>query len=477
MLKKFLEWLTTSTRRVPKSRHPDLYPIDVNKLAAELNLAEKAARLGRAGLPTTDSTSISGPEAEIVQKVEKARQDYVDWAVFRLNILSQDLARRNITHDINRARKADNEFDQKAISMLAERGNVLGELSAEAKSSKAELDDFRFKHHLNRKARYPSGGRLYFLYGVLAVLVVIEGVANAAFFSQGMDSGLIGGFLMAAALAAINVIVAFALGKYLIRYINHRNASVKVIGVLAILAAITCMLLIGLGIAHYRDALTNDTQLPAHEALSNLLSAPFQLQDVFSWALFLISVTFATGSLFDGLYNDDLYPGYGGISRDARETVEDYEDELAHLREQLEELKDEELSTLDETIQRAQAAVAVFESLINDKRTAASRLTTALRDADHSLEALLRIFRTENELHRNGVHRPPYFDQLPTLSSLQLPSFDVTPDEEKLKVQKDLVAFLLVEVEQIRARIQGAFSQKFDSLHPLDDQFIDKVSL
>lgn len=476
MLKKFWQWLTASAKRKPEKGHPDLHPIDVSKLAVELDLVEEAARLGRAGLPATDSLSISGPEAAVVQKVEKARQDYVDWAVFRLNVLSQGLARRDITQDVNRARQADNEFDQKAIAVLNGRSNVLNELSEYANSKKKELEDFCIKCNLKRKARYPSGGRVYLFYGLLAVLVVVEGTLNAAFFSQGMDSGLIGGFLMAATLAAANVIVAFLLGKFAIRYVNHTKLSGKIFGLLSILFAVSCMIILALGIAHYRDALENDIQQPATAALASLLSAPLHLQDVFSWALFLISVTFATASIFDGLYSDDLYPGYGAISRDAREAIEDYEDEVAHMREQLEELKEEELSALDNTIQRAQASIAISESLINDKRTAVARLTTALRDADHSLEALLRRFRTENELHRNGVPRPAYFDQLPLLRPIELPSSDTAADEVTLTAQRNLIALLLVEVEQIRVKIQGAFTQKFDSLRPLDDHFIDKVS-
>lgn len=476
MLKKFWKWLTATAKREPRKAHPDLRPIDVDKLAEELGLAREAARLGRAGLPSSDSVSISGPEAAIVQRVEKARQDYVDWAVLRLNVLNQKIARRDVTRDINRAREAGNSFEQRASTILDEHNGVFTGIADDVRSKNAELQEFREKHQLKRKARYPSGGRTYLLYGLLASLVLIEGALNAVFFSQGMDSGLVGGFIMAAALATVNVAIAFLLGKYFIRYLNHTKLPWKLLGAVATLSALICMVLLGLGIAHYRDALTSDVQVPAQAALGTLLSNPFHLRDVFSWPLFAISVIFATASIFDGLYSDDLYPGYGSISRRAAEVEYDYEDELASVREELEELKDEELATLEKTIQRVQSASADFESLIEDKRSACSRLATALRDADHSLEALLRKFRTENELHRNGVSRPTYFDQSPSLSPLQLPDFDTAKDEVALKSQKELISRLLLDVEQIRAQIQGGFSQRFDRLRPLGDYFMDKVA-
>jgi hypothetical protein len=476
MLKKFWKWLTAAAKREPRKAHPDLRPLDVEKLAAELNLVEEAARLGAAKLPASDSISISGPEAAVVQKVEKARQDYVDWAVFRLSVLSQNMARRDITRDISRAKEAANDFEQKASAILNEHDSVLSALAEDASSKKVELEDFRENHQLKRKARYPSGTRTYLLYSLLTFLILVEGVLNAVFFSQGMDSGLIGGFITAALLAAVNVAIAFSFGKFCIPYVGHIKLSLTAFGVLSVLMAVGFMVSIGLGIAHYRDALTNDVQVPAQAALTTLMSEPLHLQDVFSWALFAISIAFATASLFDGLYSDDLYPSYGKICRSAGEAVDDYEDQLAFVRTELEELKDEAIESLEQTVKGVQAASADFESLVEDKRTAKLRLSTALRDADHSLEALLRKFRTENELHRNGASRPPYFDELPCLRPLQLPNFDTAEDETTLNVQKELISGLLVDIEQIRARIQGAFNQRFDRLRPLDEHFTDKAA-
>jgi len=474
MLQKFWKWLTATARRELRKAHPDLHPIDVDKLAEELGLAREAARLGLAGLPSPDSVSISGPEAAIVQRVEKARQDYVDWAVMRLSVLNQNIARRDVTRDVQNAREAGHSFERKASRVLDEHNAILNNLADDRRSINAELAEFRETNGLKRNARYPSSGRAFFLYGVLAALVVIEGALNAMFFSQGMDTGLVGGFLMAAALASANVAVAFLLGKFPIRFLGHVKLSWKLFGATAAAFAISCMLLMGLGIAHYRDALTNDAAVPAQAALATLLNEPLHLRDVFSWPLFAISVIFATLSIFDGLYSDDLYPGYGAIARRAAEVEDDYEDELASVREELEELKDEELATLEKTMQRVQSGSTDFGSLIEDKRSARSRLSTALRDADHSLEALLRKFRTENELHRDGKARPVYFDRLPALSPLQLPDFDTAEDELALATQKELIESLLLDVEQIRAQIQGAFNQKFDSVRPLDDHFMDR---
>jgi hypothetical protein len=473
VLAKFWSWLTTSRMRKPGKGHPDLYPIDVDSLAKELNLTVEAKRLGEAGLPAKDSKMLSGPEAAVVQRVEKARQDYVDWAVLRQNVLNQDLARRNITQEVNRAGQADKEFERKASALLAEQDSLLHALGETAKKGKEELEEFRKRNGLTREAHYPTATGTYLRYGFLLVLICFEGVVNAQFFAQGLDTGLIGGFMQAAFLAAANVLIAFFIGKYAVRYINHCSIELKLLGFAASITALTIMAAMGLGISHYRDSLTAEAVDPARAALQGILANPLELKDFFSWTLFAITSAFGIASLFDGLFSDDLYPRYGSISRRTYEVIEDYEEELNVLRSDLEEIKDEVLTSVDKTLQQSQASVAAFESLINDKRTAGSRLSTALRDADHSLEALLQKFRTENQIYRNG-QRPDYFDHLPELRPIQTPGFDTSADESSLAEQRALVDNLLAYVEEIRARVQAAFNQQFDRLMPLDSHFPGK---
>jgi hypothetical protein len=471
LAERFWNWLRTSTRSAPKKGHPDLYPIDVAKLTKELRLAEEGERLGKAGLPPADAKTLSGPEAAIVQRVEKARQDYVDWAVRRLTVLSQDLGKRNVTQAVNRARQADKEFERKASGALSELEGLLRTLGDTAKRLKGELETFRTTHDIAREPNFPSSSGVYFRYAILLLLILIEGTINAGFFAYGLSTGLIGGFATAGVLAAFNVIVAFAFGKFFVCYWYHTRIGQKVMGLIGFFAAVAVMTGVGLGIAHYRDSLTAEAADAAKTALQTLRASPFELRDAFSWALFGISIAFGLAALFDGLYSDDPYPGYGAIARRAQQAIDDHEDELATMRATLEELKNDELKVLDRTLQESQAAVAVFQSLIEDKKAAGSRLSTALRDADNSLAALLSRFRTENELHRGDVPRPKHFDSKPQLLALQLPDFDTTADEAALKQQSELVESLLAEAQQVRARIQESFNQQFDRLKPLDSHF------
>src|SRR5690606_22433196 len=105
----FKEWATKSNRRTVAPRNPDLHPIDVKKLALELQLRDEAKRLGEGGIPASDAKVLTAPETAVLQKVETYRQGYLDWAVARMNLLTEDLGKLNITAAVNHALHAHNE--------------------------------------------------------------------------------------------------------------------------------------------------------------------------------------------------------------------------------------------------------------------------------------------------------------------------------------------------------------------------------
>lgn len=463
-------WATSSNRSASLPRDPDRNRINLDKLSAELKLREHARRLGSGGIPAVDAQNLCGPEAAIVQKVEAYRQGYFDWAVSRLKLLSEDLGKLRVTSDVNRALSADKEFRRLAETTLSERDGDLRALASSADNAQAELVRFRATHRLAREACWPSGTKRFMMYSVVGVVILLEGFLNAGFFSHGLDSGLIGGFLIAMGSAAINVLVAFLMGKVFIRYVNHQSLGIKALGLSAAVVALALIATVGFGIAHFRDALMSEATEPAKAAYEALRSGSFP-HDIMSWGLFVLSCVFGLIGLFEGYATDDPYPGYGRISRHTHEVVEDYNAELEHLRSKLDDLKQEALDRLDKDLKDAQTTIALYESRIEDKDSASLRLQTALQDAENSMSALLSEFRTENELHRRGLARPQYFDQKPTLRELPLPDFSTDADREVLNEHKLLVQQLLDEVQNIRARIQEAFNHQYDLLQPLGTHY------
>src|SRR4029077_17292735 len=105
--------------------------------------------------------------------------------------------------------------------LLGEREALLRELHEAAASARAELGAFVARNRLARAPDYPGPAGRTLLAGLLVLMVVLEGLANAFFFAAGVESGLLGGFVYAALFAAINVALAYLVGKYGVRELAH----------------------------------------------------------------------------------------------------------------------------------------------------------------------------------------------------------------------------------------------------------------
>lgn len=464
-------WLFTPSASRRRKAHPDLYPIDAKAIARELRLTDEATRLGKSGMPLPTANTLSSVESMIVQRVEKARQDYVDWAQLRLRVLSADINLCDVTTLVNRARKADVEFVHHASGLMTEHEYELRQLGDVARSRQAELEQFRERNGLTREAAVSTASLRFLKYALLVITVVGEGVLNAGFFAQGLDTGLLGGFAYAALLALLNVMVAFFFGAKLVRFVCHRNAKWRVFGWISAISAMGVMLLIGLGIGHVRDSLTSGDVEPLRAALASLQSVPFVLKDVLSWTLVGVTLIFGIGALLNGFFFDDPYPGYGPLTRNTQAAIDDYEVELQLLRERLETLKQERLNSLDRDVRDAQVRILRFEELLGDKRKTELSLALAFRDAESSLNALLSAFRDENTIARGDAACPSYFSVMPVPRDLPMPAFGISDDERVLTVQRGMVAELLEEVETLRSKVQSAFNQQYDRLKPLDTHF------
>jgi hypothetical protein len=460
------ERLSSARRKLSELSQPTPPRIAVEQLAKELDLENEARRLAAAGLPSPDETTLSAVEARTVQRVETARHECVKWASGRLRALQESSARQDVSLLVNEALAADKNFERHAAATIAEHEHLVEELAHQAEIRERELADFRARNHITRPATYPEGGATFARYAVLLALIVVEGVANAYFFSQGLESGLVGGFFAAGLFAAVNLVTAFVLGKYAVPLVFHQNRLVTAFGVLSAGFAVVCMIAIALTIAHFRDALIADAAEPARAAWLALKSAPYGLRDVMSWLLFAISMLFAVFALFDGLSSDDFYPGYGRVARRAQQSRNDYLGELQAIRATLESIKNDELMRIERNMQKARALVTEAAGTLRDKKWLRTQVEAALLDAESCLATLLKVFRVENELHRGSLPNPPYFDSRPALQKLPMPDFGTEDDRARLDVQERTAEQLLAQADQVRARIEAQFAAHSDRLKP-----------
>ncbi|GIZ51101.1 hypothetical protein [Noviherbaspirillum aridicola] len=472
ILRTIWQWIASPPRREHKKWNPDLNPIDIRAISDSLKLKQEGARLGAVRVPAETDTALAGPEAAVVSKVEEARADYAAWGQLRLASLNKELSRKDITQEINQAHEADREFERRAAAELTAKSAQLRDLAEVANARKRELDDFKRQNRIERLSQAPENGGKALHYAIAAAMIVFEASVNMFFFAKGLDTGLTGGFIHAALAAGANVAGSFMFGAYLIRNVHHVSPLRKLLGCVAVTLCVAYICAISLGIAHYRDALSSGVDNAMNMAAQTIVASTFQLGDISSWLLFMVSVAFGIGATADGYKTDDPYPGYGEKSRLYEAAADDYNAEIDDLHDFLEETKKNTLEQLDRTAAHATTSVAVFSNLIDEKIRSANDLRHAIAGAEDAMKALLQEFRTENKIARAGAPAPAYFDIWPQLRTLQMPDFDTLEDQKNLARQRELLAAFVDELQDIRARIQTAFNQRFDAVQSLDAQFL-----
>jgi len=467
-------WLTIRKAKPADVGNPDLNPIDVKALALSLNLRAEAKRLGLAGLPSTTSGALSGPEAAVVQAVEKMRSQYVAWSSMRLSILNEAIARWDVTADVQRALTAEDSFNIKARDLYAEQKSDLESLKESAAKSQKKLHEFRLAHQLDRDAQYPPPGKKFLLGALVGICLLIEAIVNGFYFAEGNRNGILGGMGQAAIFAALNILVAFSIGNVGIRQLFHRGTFRRFLGALSLIAFIFATVCIALLITHMRNAFAAEALEPEKAAYLSLMALGSPFSGIQSILLFCVSVFFACVGMLDGLAFDDKYPGYGDIQRAAMKCREEFEHDVQAMREDLIDLRQQHLDAFEQQIKDCQGRLALSVKEIDNKDALSARLSQAILDVDNSMQALLKDFQTENEVHRNGLPAPAYFGKTHALSPLPLPSLDTNADRRSLQEQDKLVKILLDRAQDVRQRIQLAFESHIVPIESFEQAFMSR---
>lgn len=443
----------------------DGHDLDVSTITQRFNLLEEARKLAELGLPAYHSKTLSSIELEVVRYIEGAREQIKRETLADLERMDNVIGQTQVHQYDAQSSAATADFERKALLVFNEQNAWLDKLGAAAKRRMTELDKFRAKHHLDRDAIYPDSSGLFFRYALLVLLVTFEGVVNASFFAEGLSTGLIGGFFYAIVLAGINVFTSFLMGKAAVRWVFHASGPLRAFGAAMLVLTLAFTATMALAIGHLRAAILLESNAPTQDAWYALMTNPLGLNDLVAWGLFLVTIGFGIASMIDGLFVDDLYPGYGDVTRRAKLAVDEFEEEFEQVRESLEDIKQESLDALDAELVRANQLAALFKQQLDDKKAIYQSWMKTIEESEVALYACLRLFRSENSRHRNDALRPPYFDTLPPLLRLTIEPPDMREQELAYIGMVDKAQNLQTSLSSRRGKLYELFDQHLQHLN------------
>lgn len=399
-------------------------PLNVEQIAAELAVDERARAQGTDGKPPEDAETPDSEELAIGEELErrarKAAEEYRAALELYESRIRDAIISTELRVEVESAGEgAVSDFSIRAVNDA----NHLAALEDEAKGRDAEYLAFRRKHRLERMPRVVSPRERLFRGIVIAIFVILESMLNGLFFAEGSEAGLVGGVVQAFTLSLLNIGAAVLFALYGMRLLIYRNFAVRFVGVCTLLLYVAWLFGLNLLTAHFRDDfIASAGDLSALLLWENFIRSPFSLADARSWLLALLGVGFSLSALISASGLDDRYLFYGDIGRAREDAFKRFNDEKTIALEGF-------MQRRDEAVEQMTQVIAALRRQEYDKRLAIDGRNRLHRDftayLDHLAAAHQRLitrYREVNEESRaNGA--PGYFRQPPA----RLPCLEAPP--------------------------------------------------
>lgn len=432
----------------------------------DLDVERRARSDGRQNHPPYDAAGFGAFEDRIVDYASSGLKQVATQGVGALRRL-----RREIDDGLSTLQSPDFEAHERDVSLaLDDRYSRirydLRDLFKQRMIAERNLNYFRRSLGVARPAQYPESAVFHF--GLLLFVVVLESVANAYFFSQASDLGLLGGVLQAAVFSIVNVAWSFGLGLTAYRYLNAPEVGWKALALIGVVIHLAGALFINLAIAHYRDLIALSPDSATFAVVTQLLAAPLQLESFESLMLFLIGTLIAGFAVWKGYTTEDPLPGYGPADRAFSEVDAICRDTRAQLLVEAEDALEAARDPIDEELASFEAHVGEVKDRLEAFRMIADSLNEAGEAYQRISTSLLKTYREENMAVRNDPP-PEHFEDYPQINAgLHPPSLDDVA--ERIRLLEDLIEDARIEASNSRTRLQTLHEENRAALDALFQQ-------
>jgi hypothetical protein len=190
--------LINATRDALRPSIQTFPPLNVEQIANELSICDRARKLGADDKPADDAESPDSEELAIGEDIErrarKAAEEYrASLELYDSRIRDAIIASELRVEVESAGESAVSDFSIRAVNDA----NHLSALEDEANGRDVEYVAFRQKHRLERQPRIVSARERIFRGIILGIFVILESALNGVFFAEGSETGLVGGFVLA----------------------------------------------------------------------------------------------------------------------------------------------------------------------------------------------------------------------------------------------------------------------------------------
>ena len=436
--------------------------IHVATVEKDINLTTKGEVDGKNNLPSESSEVFSITENEAITKFDNHRHSQVSEAARFLDPIKNKII--GYAAILGQKHYFVENFKNRVDQTLITASGKLSNLKDSYDTQNKEVNHFKLSNDISRDPKSLTtikmiGGLLF-----AAVLFFIEVRVNTKLLGPAMTGGEGEGQSISLAVAALNVIISFLAGYFLVKNFNLQKSLKKTISqfILAFYAIFIIYLNWGLGafraIAEQKGQVVEwgQTEVIVSQAteFGNALYPWTVSWSPYAAVLSCVGIGFALFSLLDGYFFDDPYPGYGSIGKDRNENKKEINRIREHLGNEINILFKNEVAKvsserdvlISESVKQWSINVTKLDTVFANYRLHAKKISD---DTDHIIEE----YRSLNSHHRS-TPAPKYWKDKD--GNIKLKPFNtLTEDKINPKLVFSSLALLHLDKNEIEDKTKS----------------------
>ena len=448
------------------TEYEKLDPVEETK---KLKPAERAGRFATSDAVdgVSDDRALTTAEIEMLEVVNHHLLGLQSFHSRAIEAMSEEIARTASASTLTEMfDEIKSDFASGLEKLKTNFAHKHRELLKNLVQARRDLVNFKRKNEIDRqRADYPESRYAHFFW--IFVALAIEGGANAGFFPQNL--GLLGGFVTAVGVSAVNVAVSFLIGFLFIRNLNHLQITRKLLGALGLLFSLPLITFLHLTVAHYREAVIRGQDVNVFGVVPQVWSDPFGIQDMESMMLVLIGGVVSIIAIYKGYTFDDRYPGFGAEYRkwnDIMEEVSDHLEDTKHRAHDLYSVTVKKTLAIPKLLRSREVPLKVIDGKVNAYFSCFETYYEQTEQTAHSIvvgfrQAIQQVLEDQNRF-------PVDMDVIRTALR------DTDPRSER----KNIEVLMTKTLTSLEAEINGFDSQKELMLKELKqelDQFLESI--
>ena len=384
--------------------------IKVADIEKEINLIPKAESDGKNNIPSESSERFSITENEAITKYdEKRHQEVSDAAKYLDPIKNKIIGYASI---LGKKHFFIDSFKNRVEQSLTTADGRLSNLKNSYDSQNEEVKHFKLTHDISRDPK--SLTTLTFIGGILfaAALFFIEVRVNTKLLGPAMTGGESEGQGISFAVAALNVIISFLAGYFLVKNFNLKKCLKKTISKGILLFYSIFIIYLNWCLGAFRAIAEQKGQVVQWGQTEAVVSQAAEFGNVLypwtvSWSFYAavltcVGIGFALLSLLDGYFFDVPYPGYGSVGKNRNDNKKEIHRIREHIgneinvlfKKETQKVSEERDLLISESLKQWSINVTNLESTFANYRRFAKKIDS---DTDHIIEE----YRNINSNFRN----------------------------------------------------------------------------